>query len=345
MFRQVAPDHFFVQLNLVRNNKLKNIQMKRINISYLIFLILSITAVHSQNKVGVNTENPEQLFHVDAKGNTVESRSATKADDVVITEEGNLVIGTTTPKDNKKLQVEGNLYISNNAIVNDVVTIDSLSHFTNIGVATSNPQAPIHIANTGNNPKFRLSDTSERDGYMLTADKNGNAYWEPLRPMSSVVSGNIKKDIAIYPNASGATYQDPYVVSDTLALPPGKWLIMANAQTRGNLHWNNSEFTMYFRLFVDYNAEGDISKNPTFVVTTSSTTDFNTANNNSRRLSNPQLMYVLDLPVPFDNSEKITAGDPRFLTKVWLQMISSGRYGVTTGEGSFFAIRIDRYNN
>lgn len=326
---------------VIIQQKYKQMKKKHI-LLYIAFAAISLQAGYTQNRVGINTEDPEQLFHIDAKANTVKATESTKTDDVVVTANGAVAIGATSVPDNKKLYVAGDSYVKQNATANDTLVVDSLSFFSKIGVGTDSPQAHLHIANTGNDVKFRLSDTSERDGYMLTADENGNASWEPLRPMSSVVVGNVKGGVVIYPYITGATYNGPYVVSDTIQLPPGKWLIMANSQTRGTLNWDGAEFTMYFRLYVDYKGIGDTSQNPDYAVTTSSTTDYNTTNHMGRT-ANPQLMYVLDIPVPFDSSGKLKPSDSKYLTKVWLQMVSSGRYGVTTGAGSFYAIRIDRY--
>lgn len=51
-------------------------------------------AIHAQ--IGINTDTPLALFHIDAKRNTI-SASAGVDDDLVVNNVGNLGLGTTTP--------------------------------------------------------------------------------------------------------------------------------------------------------------------------------------------------------------------------------------------------------
>ncbi len=55
--------------------------------------ILSGTGLYAQ--IGVNTENPQALFHIDAKGNS--NGAVDIDDDVVITSDGKVGVGTVSP--------------------------------------------------------------------------------------------------------------------------------------------------------------------------------------------------------------------------------------------------------
>jgi hypothetical protein len=105
--------------------------------------------------VGINTENIQGLFHIDAAGNNPVSGSippAQQADDVVITAEGYVGIGTATPT-------------------------------TRLHIHTQNQ--------TGVFP-LRLPDGADA-GKVITSDEEGNASWVmPPTPPSSFVDNTIK---------------------------------------------------------------------------------------------------------------------------------------------------------
>lgn len=56
-------------------------------------------------QVGINTDNPQALFHIDPKGDT--NSTTNTSDDIVLTTAGNMGIGTTTP--DATLDIRGNL--------------------------------------------------------------------------------------------------------------------------------------------------------------------------------------------------------------------------------------------
>ncbi|MDK7374321.1 hypothetical protein QP519_02005 [Weeksella virosa] len=85
----------------------KNLLLLTINI-----ILFAASSLHAQ--VGINTDNPQQLLHVDGKKDnpTTGSPSADQQkDDVVITEEGRLGIGTIAPTES--LDVDGRARIRN----------------------------------------------------------------------------------------------------------------------------------------------------------------------------------------------------------------------------------------
>ena len=69
--------------------------MKRIERKHL-FLIIAIVFCGALNaQVGINTENPQGMFHIDGQGNT--NGNTNISDDVVVTATGNVGVGTNTP--------------------------------------------------------------------------------------------------------------------------------------------------------------------------------------------------------------------------------------------------------
>lgn len=92
------------------------------------------------SQVGINTQNPQGILHVDgAKDNpTSGAPSATQqANDFIVTTSGNVGVGTTTPT--RKLEI---------------------------------------VSST--TPSFRLNDGSQQTGYYLMSDANGNGSWKSL---------------------------------------------------------------------------------------------------------------------------------------------------------------------
>lgn len=61
----------------------------------IILLIFLATTVYICAQVGVNTQNPQGIFHIDGKGDT--NGSANLTDDVIVTPDGNIGIGTNSP--------------------------------------------------------------------------------------------------------------------------------------------------------------------------------------------------------------------------------------------------------
>lgn len=179
-------------------------------------------------QVGINTESPQQLLHIN--GNDAGSIT----DDVVVTEKGTVGIGTVNPNENLKLHVEGTI----NNYVGDSVKITG-NHYVGgnlelgsggrIGVGTTNPQTPVHIvAGTGEAP-LRLKDGSEESSYLLTTNGDGYASWDALRPMSSIVPGTFVNSATLTPPGSGG--EGNIVISNQLRLTAGKWLIFARSET------------------------------------------------------------------------------------------------------------------
>lgn len=88
-----------------------------------ITLVLFASLMNVEAQIGVYTEKPSQLFHIDAaKNNNNSSPTATTMlDDVVITSDGNFGIGTNTPS--AKLHLNGSMMIQDGTQSNGHVLV------------------------------------------------------------------------------------------------------------------------------------------------------------------------------------------------------------------------------
>ncbi|GEM53774.1 hypothetical protein EB1_35640 [Empedobacter brevis NBRC 14943 = ATCC 43319] len=84
---------------------------------HLIILMSLFSSVSLFSQVGINTENPQQLFHTDGKSSAATTNPTTgtptvaqQVDDVVITNQGRIGIGTIAPTE--KLEVNGKTKIN-----------------------------------------------------------------------------------------------------------------------------------------------------------------------------------------------------------------------------------------
>lgn len=84
---------------------------------HLVILMSLFSSVSLFSQVGINTENPQQLFHTDGKSSDATTNPTTgtptvaqQIDDVVITNQGRVGIGTIAPSE--KLEVNGKTKIN-----------------------------------------------------------------------------------------------------------------------------------------------------------------------------------------------------------------------------------------
>ncbi|NDW10818.1 hypothetical protein [Dysgonomonas sp. 520] len=82
--------------------------MKKSSLILLIFL--AVTALKAQ--VGVNTENPQGIFHIDGKRDT--NGNTNVADDVVVTSDGNMGVGTVSPSNTLEINNGSFKYVNGN---------------------------------------------------------------------------------------------------------------------------------------------------------------------------------------------------------------------------------------
>lgn len=76
------------------------------------YLLIGISSVgillHAQ--VGINTQNPQGVFHIDGAGDNTTSSFSKYANDVIVTPDGKMGIGTITPQ--ARLDLKGSLRIA-----------------------------------------------------------------------------------------------------------------------------------------------------------------------------------------------------------------------------------------
>ena len=98
-------------------------EMKK-NILFLctVFTVLFISEIRPQ--VGIQTENPLAIFHVDPKRNTNSTGTSGTSDDVVVTSTGSVGIGTIAPA--AKLDIRGTFRLRDgNQALNKVLVSDA----------------------------------------------------------------------------------------------------------------------------------------------------------------------------------------------------------------------------
>jgi hypothetical protein len=119
---------------------------------YFLFWILPLPTLRAQTEgVGINTENLQGVFHVDAAANNPSSGDipdTSQADDIVITPEG----------------------------------------YTGAGTLAPSTHLHIHTRNRPDVFPLRIADGSQGEGLMLTSDDDGAASWQmpPVPPSSAV---------------------------------------------------------------------------------------------------------------------------------------------------------------
>ncbi len=150
---------------------------KKIYYILLLFCIASTILLQAQS-VGIQTTQPQGIFHVDPKQDT--SGSINTSDDVVVDSSGRLGIGEINPQ--QRVDIDGTFQLMDGTqALNRVLVSDNLGraswgaeHFNSISVWTLNsPSGGIDIANTST--IFPLSGTGSISGDIIpgfTATEN-----------------------------------------------------------------------------------------------------------------------------------------------------------------------------
>ncbi|MGV0924495.1 hypothetical protein [Empedobacter tilapiae] len=116
---------------------------------HLVILMSLFSSVTLFSQVGINTENPQQLFHTDGKSSAATTNPTTgvpsvaqQVDDVVITNQGRVGIGVITPT--QSLDVNGRTRIRNTDILTST-TVSPIFVDENglVGKANISPQSQI----------------------------------------------------------------------------------------------------------------------------------------------------------------------------------------------------------
>lgn len=212
--------------------------------NYLSFIMLTLSIL-GYSQVGVNTENPQAFFHIDGAGDNEKKGAATEAhqaNDVVVTSEGKVGIGTNSPTNSLHIKAASNplkleglssgdqaqnsiLSIDNTGIVKNMGTISTLGLWDtkgNMGTdATTNFLGTTNVQDlkirTNNTERMRISangnvtigpaatSTSPDDPTILLNVKGkikATATSDPLT-LNGVAVGNVANDKLIAVNADG----------------------------------------------------------------------------------------------------------------------------------------------
>ncbi|WP_146212657.1 hypothetical protein [Dysgonomonas alginatilytica] len=149
----------------------------------LIFSLFSIGWCNAQ--VGINTENPSGIFHIDPKADTQLNGSG-DADDIIVTKDGYVGIGTSTP-----------------------------STYLHIKTATAGTDTSTPVYG------LRLVDGNQADKRALVSNAVGLATWANIIPEGGI--SGVKSTTGItQPAVTGNTL---YNSGTTLTLPQGKWFV------------------------------------------------------------------------------------------------------------------------
>ena len=183
-------------------------------IKKLFYVITALANVGiAKAQVGINTPNPQGVFHVDgAKDNpaTGAPSAAQQSNDFIVTAVGNVGVGTTTPS--KKLEIVS---------------------------ATS--------------PALRIADGTQQANYTLMSDANGNASWKSITTAiigtfsPQGISLDISKSNYVWTNASIDLPPGKWLVLTNVVLsatptptPTGNlWARLTWSNTQGTLDATN----------------------------------------------------------------------------------------------------------
>ncbi|WBV53814.1 hypothetical protein [Chryseobacterium gambrini] len=160
-----------------------------------IVVIISMIILNSAySQVGINTQNPRGIFHIDGNKNnpsTGDPSASQQKDDFIVLSSGNVGIGTATPS--RKLEI-------------------------NSGGTAGNPI-----------DGFRLTDGRQAKNKALISDENGSAHWEYIALKS--YKGNIADGFDLSLNNSSYNFNSSdlstgfYATTSYIDLAPGNWQV------------------------------------------------------------------------------------------------------------------------
>lgn len=165
----------------------------------LIILIITVISVTVFGQVGINTENPKQIFHVDGHKDNPPTGNPTEADqlnDVVITENGQIGVGKISPTE--KIDVKGNIALSSDG--NEASSIKFYENSEN-GSNKITVKAPETFTTDRN---ITLPSNEPKNGYVLITDASGNTSWGAVNPSLTTLASIALKTIPSPPISTGA---------------------------------------------------------------------------------------------------------------------------------------------
>lgn len=159
---------------------------------YLIIISSCLIASYSFAQVGINTENPQQILHVDGQQDNPEAGSPSASqqyNDVVITDAGQMGVGTAFPAE--KLDVAGNISVN----ADDSGNASSVKFFEN----TSNGNNSVSIkapSDLAADRSITLPSNAPVNGYVLTTNDEGVTEWGAMNPASVTLASIALNDAA-----------------------------------------------------------------------------------------------------------------------------------------------------
>lgn len=238
----------------------------------LIVLIVTVISVTVFGQVGINTENPQQMFHTDGQKDNPATGTPTETqqlNDVVITENGQIGVGIIAPTE--KIDVKGNIALSSDG--NEASSIKFYENSEN-GSNKITVKAPETFTTDRN---ITLPSNEPKNGYVLVTDASGNTSWGAVIPslttLASIALKTPPSPIPIGANPGAAITKrffqpfDDVVLDDngvfdddgTYTAPqPGNYLITAYIVPNASPSRNNPYFYYPVNLEVRKNcSDGD----------------------------------------------------------------------------------------
>lgn len=160
----------------------------------LIVLIVTVISVTVFGQVGINTENPQQMFHTDGQKDNPATGTPTETqqlNDVVITENGQIGVGIIAPTE--KIDVKGNIALSSDG--NEASSIKFYENSEN-GSNKITVKAPEDFTTDRN---ITLPSNEPKNGYVLITDASGNTSWGAVNPSVTTLASIALKTGASIP--------------------------------------------------------------------------------------------------------------------------------------------------
>ncbi|GEM_PF-3193441 len=337
--------------------------MTKIILPFILLLFVSLPVVAQTSGVGVNTVNPQGVFHIDARGNTNGGNNV--LDDIIVDENGNTSVGKINP--NAKLDVAGNVLLTGNdtihgktdvakyVLVNDTLRIgtDTLTNLhSKLEIIAEVPGTGLRFDNGSQNINDKLNDpiVPLEDMIPVLTQENDTLVWRNLEAVTKIKScpviisggrsttnnGKYTYGVNLY-HKDGAGFD---VTDGELELEPGDWLICAGLATafatgaEGNV---SIGWYVYLNLRKP-DAQGNYVPGATIDGNYENILAYvgTPSEQKGAGVSNPQLVYLLHVPGPANGKYKLFAST------------SMGKEGAvpywTTnafGPAYFYAIKID----